>query len=65
MPKLRTNKAARKRFKVTARGKVLYRKSSRRHLLSTKSRDRKRNLKKVGVLHDRDAAVVKRLLVVS
>jgi large subunit ribosomal protein L35 len=43
----KTNKAIRKRFKVSARGKVMFRGAGRRHLLGGKSRKVKRRLKKV------------------
>ena len=45
MPKLKTNKAVRKRFKISATGKVRVSKTKRRHLLSYKSRKMKRHLK--------------------
>ena len=45
MPKLKTNKAVRKRFKISATGKVQVSKTKRRHLLSYKSRNQKRKLK--------------------
>jgi large subunit ribosomal protein L35 len=50
MPKMKTNKAAAKRLKVTASGKLKYKKAGSGHLLSSKSRKRKRNLRKDGVL---------------
>ena len=37
MPKLKTNKAAKKRYKYTATGKVKRTKSYRRHLLANKT----------------------------
>ena len=43
--KLKTHRGAAKRIKVTATGKYLRRKASLRHLLTTKSRGQKRNLK--------------------
>ena len=45
MPKLKTNKAVRKRFKITATGKVLMPKTKRRHLLSYKPSKMKRRLR--------------------
>ncbi len=42
----KTKKAVAKRFKVTATGKVLRAQASRRHLLSSKSAKRKRQLAK-------------------
>ena len=45
MPKKKTNKAAAKRFKKTATGKIKYHKAGSGHLLASKSRKRKRNLR--------------------
>lgn len=45
MPKQKTHKGMKKRFKVTASGKVKHRKRGRGHLLSSKSRKRKRHLR--------------------
>ena len=36
MPKQKTNKGAKKRFKITATGKVLYKPAGRRHIMSGK-----------------------------
>lgn len=44
MPKLKTHKGAAKRFKKTGTGKVVRNHAFARHLLSSKSRARKRNL---------------------
>ncbi len=44
MPKLKTKKAAAKRFKITASGKVKYKKAGKRHQLG----HRKRACKKLG-----------------
>ncbi|MCD6338496.1 MAG: 50S ribosomal protein L35 [Verrucomicrobia bacterium] len=41
----KTRKAAAKRFKVTAKGKVLRWKAGRRHLLSSKSAKRRHHLR--------------------
>lgn len=41
MPKLKTNKAAKKRYKFTATGKVKRTKSNRRHLLANKTNRQK------------------------
>jgi large subunit ribosomal protein L35 len=47
MPKKnKPNTSAQKRFKVTGSGKILRRQEGMRHLLSDKSRRRKRRLKK-------------------
>jgi large subunit ribosomal protein L35 len=46
MPKLKTNKAAKKRFKISARGKVMYRPSGKQHLNSGMSATRRRKARK-------------------
>uniref|UniRef100_A0A7V4JRA8 Large ribosomal subunit protein bL35 n=1 Tax=Thermodesulfobacterium geofontis TaxID=1295609 RepID=A0A7V4JRA8_9BACT len=43
--KMKTNRSAAKRFKVTATGKIMHRKSGKSHLLRKKSKKRKRHLK--------------------
>ena len=43
MPKLKTNKAAKKRYSMTATGKVKRTKSNRRHLLANKTRRQKKS----------------------
>ncbi len=50
MPKQKTHKAMKKRFSVTASGKVKHRKANRGHKLQGKASDRKRNLRSAGVL---------------
>lgn len=50
MPKKKTNKSAAKRFKKTAGGKIKYSKAGGRHLLSSKSRKKKRALRARSVL---------------
>ena len=55
MPKQKTHKGMRKRFKVTASGKVKHRKAFRGHKLSHKSGKRKRGLRQDGVATGADA----------
>lgn len=43
----KTNKAARKRFKISARGKVMFRGSGKRHLMGSKNAKSRRRLKAV------------------
>ena len=43
MPKLKTNKAAKKRYSLTATGKVKRTKSNRRHLLANKTKRKKKS----------------------
>lgn len=45
MSKLKTKQAVAKRFKITAKGKVLRRRAGKSHILLTKNRKRKRRLK--------------------
>jgi large subunit ribosomal protein L35 len=54
MPKLKTRRAAAKRFKSTGSGKIARRKTYRNHLLEHKSASRIRRLKKMGLVHERD-----------
>lgn len=46
MPKLKTKKGVQKRFKLSKSGKVKRKKQGARHILTKKSRKRKRSLKK-------------------
>ncbi|MBI4587018.1 MAG: 50S ribosomal protein L35 [Planctomycetes bacterium] len=62
MPKLKTNKSTAKRFKVTKHGKILRKRAGKGHLLSGKSRKRKRHLKKTVVAHKVEVKRLKRLL---
>ncbi len=62
MPKMKTRKAAAKRYKVTGSGKIRYKKQGLRHILTKKSSKRKRQLRATGVLHDSEAARVRVLL---
>jgi large subunit ribosomal protein L35 len=62
MPKVKTNSSAKKRFKVTGRGKITHQKSFRRHILTKKSKKRKRNLRKDGTVDKSNMNFVRRLL---
>ncbi len=57
--KAKTRKGVAKRFKVTGTGKILRRKQGKRHLLRTKNRKRKRNLRKVALISDADYKAVR------
>ncbi|POR03960.1 50S ribosomal protein L35 [Alkalispirochaeta sphaeroplastigenens] len=50
MPKMKTRRAAAKRFSLTGSGKVKYKKQGLRHILTKKSTKRKRHLRKGGIL---------------
>ena len=60
--KLKSNRAARKRFKLTASGKVKRGQSMKRHLLTRKATGRKRGLRKGTLVSDADKANVRRML---
>jgi len=45
VPKIKTHKGAAKRFKRTGSGKIVRHQAMRRHILTTKSRSRKRHLR--------------------
>lgn len=51
MPKMKTHKGAAKRFKKTGTGKVMRHHANARHILTSKTRSRKRKLRK-GVVAD-------------
>jgi large subunit ribosomal protein L35 len=46
VPKIKTNSSAAKRFRVTGTGKIKRNKGFKRHILSSKSKKRKRNLRR-------------------
>lgn len=50
MPKVKTHKGVLKRVRITARGKVKYRKNFGRHLMSGKSGKRVRQLRRPEIL---------------
>jgi large subunit ribosomal protein L35 len=62
MPKLKTHKGASKRFKKTGTGKVVRAHAFGRHILTSKSRKRKRNLHQTVVADESDQAKLKRMI---
>ncbi len=62
MPKMKTHSGAKKRFKLTATGKVKGRHSFTSHILEKKSPKRKRRLGQAAAISDHDVAQVKTLL---
>ena len=62
MPKIKTNSGTKKRFKLTAKGKVKRSKAFARHILSKKSASRIRSLRKAANSTGRDQKNIKRLL---
>jgi large subunit ribosomal protein L35 len=62
MPKLKTHRGAAKRFKKTATGKFMRSKAFKQHILTSKSRSRKRGLRGLTAVSDSDAARLARML---
>ena len=62
MPKIKTNRGAAKRFRLTGTGKVRRRKAYSSHILTKKSTKRKRNLRKQTIAAKADVSRIKRML---
>ena len=62
MPKIKTNRAAAKRFKVTGTGKLKRSKAYKRHILTKKTRKTKRNLRKAAIVDDTNVKNMKKIL---
>ena len=62
MPKMKSHSGAKKRFKRTASGKFKMQKTNRRHLLSNRSKKRKRHLRMGGYVHESHAHQIARLI---
>lgn len=62
MPKTKTNCAAKKRFKLTASGKIKRKHAFHSHILTKKETKRKRNLVHFGVVEGANERAVKELL---
>jgi large subunit ribosomal protein L35 len=62
MPKLKSNRGARKRFRVTATGKFVRNHANKNHKLTKKTTKRKRNLRKSQIVSSANHVQVRRLL---
>ncbi|MDP2940478.1 MAG: 50S ribosomal protein L35 [Candidatus Omnitrophota bacterium] len=62
MPKLKTNKSIAKRFKLTKKKKIKFHHAYKGHILSKKSRARKRRLRKAAIVSTVDLGKIRRLL---
>ena len=62
MPKIKTNRAAAKRFKVTGTGKLKRNKAYKSHILTKKSTKRKRNLKQATITDATNVKNMKKVL---
>ena len=62
MPKMKTKSGAKKRFSLTASGKVKSAQAGKRHGMVKRSKDNIRNLRGTTILCDADARIVKKFL---
>ena len=62
MPKIKTNRGAAKRFKLTGSGKIKRQKAFANHILTKKSQKRKRNLNTDGLVAESDKKSILRLI---
>jgi large subunit ribosomal protein L35 len=62
MPKMKTNSGAKKRFALTGTGKIKRKHAFKSHILTKKSKKRKRNLTKTGYVDKADVNNIKALL---
>jgi len=65
MPKMKSCRGAKKRFRVSATGKIKHRRSYKSHILTPKSAKRKRDLRKYKYVHDADVPRVNTMLLNS
>ncbi|MCP3951111.1 MAG: 50S ribosomal protein L35 [Desulfobacterales bacterium] len=62
MPKIKTNRAAAKRFKKTGSGKYKFAKANAGHMMTRKTTKRKRDLRKGHIIAGTDMKEIKLLL---
>lgn len=62
MPKIKTKSSAKKRFKITATGKVMRKHAFKNHILTKKEHKRKKRLAKMVVVHPSDEKNIKKML---
>ena len=62
MPKIKSNRGAVKRFRVTASGKIKRNKGFKGHLLSGKTKKRKRGLRQAGLVSASEAKNIRKLI---
>ena len=62
MPKIKTCRAAPKRFKKTGTGKIMRNKAYKSHILTKKSQKRKRNLRKAAITDATNVKNMKKIL---
>ena len=59
MPKMKTSSSIVKRFKITAKGKILRHKAGKSHLLSKKTSNRKKNLSHIASVKKQDIKLIR------
>ena len=62
MPKMKSNRSLRRRFRRTGTGKIMRAHANRRHLLSHRSHKRKRQLRRPDTVAPGQAKAISRLL---
>ena len=62
MPKVKTNSSAKKRFKISGSGKIVRKKAYKRHILTKKSKVRKKRLGASSTVHKSDERNIKEML---
>lgn len=62
MPKLKSRRGAAKRFKLTGKGRIRRHRTGAGHLMTRKSRKRKRRLRQADLVHKVDETKVRRQL---
>lgn len=60
--KMKTKRAAAKRFKVTGTGKLVRNKANKSHILTKKTTKRKRNLRKSTLVDDTNVKTMKKIM---
>ncbi len=60
--KMKTKRAAAKRFKVTGTGKLVRNKAYKSHILTKKTTKRKRNLRKATLVDDTNVKTMKKIM---
>ncbi|OGP81708.1 MAG: 50S ribosomal protein L35 [Deltaproteobacteria bacterium RBG_13_65_10] len=62
MPKIKTNRGAAKRFRITGTGKFKRKRSFQRHILTSKSNKRKRQMRRPQLVDPADVKKIAKLL---
>jgi len=62
MPKIKTKKSVKKRFKLTKKGRIKRGRAFRSHILTKKSRKRKRKLRKTSLVSKTQERTIRQLM---